>query len=54
MHQINYWYLKHCTNKKVSVEMHIYPKGGDGFVFKQPNWMRTLFEWMTVNKWIKN
>lgn len=47
-------YFEALRHKKVPVEMHIYPKGGHGFVFKQPNWMNPLFEWMTVNKWINN
>lgn len=47
-------YFEALRHKKVPVEMHIYPKGGHGFVFRQPNWMLPLFEWMTVNKWMKN
>lgn len=47
-------YFEALRHKKVPVEMHIYPKGGHGFVFKQPNWMQPLFEWMIANKWMKN
>lgn len=47
-------YFEALRHKKVPVEMHIYSKGGHGFVFKQPNWMQPLFEWMTANKWMKN
>lgn len=46
-------YFEVLRHKKVPVEMHIYPKGGHGFVFKQPNWMLPLFEWMIANKWMK-
>ena len=38
----------------VPAEMHIYPRGGHGFVF-QPQaegWMDSLFKWMKNSKWI--
>lgn len=40
---------------KVPAEMHLYPKGGHGFVLFQPaeEWMQPLFAWMRKNKWMK-
>lgn len=26
--------------------MHIYPKGGHGFIIKHPEWMNSLFKWI--------
>jgi len=37
---------------KVPVEMHIYPKGGHGFIFQHPGWMKPLLLWMKNNKWM--
>lgn len=41
-------------HRKVPSEMHLYPKGGHGFVLKlaTDEWMQPLFEWMKKNKWI--
>ncbi len=36
----------------VDAELHIYPTGGHGFIFKQKDWMNELFEWMQRSKWI--
>jgi len=38
------------------VEMHIYPKGGHGFVLRQKpeEWMVPLFSWMRNSKIILN
>jgi acetyl esterase/lipase len=47
-------YFEALRHKKVNVEMHIYPKGGHGFIFRQPGWMEPLFLWMKNNKWINN
>jgi dipeptidyl aminopeptidase/acylaminoacyl peptidase len=47
-------YFEALRHKKVNAEMHIYPKGGHGFIFRQPGWMETLFLWMKNNKWINN
>jgi acetyl esterase/lipase len=33
--------------------MHIYPKGGHGFIFRQPDWIEPLFLWMKKNNWTK-
>lgn len=38
----------------VAAEMHIYPKGGHGFIFRQKGWMIPLFEWMENSKWISS
>jgi acetyl esterase/lipase len=47
-------YFEALRHKKVNTEMHIYPKGGHGFIFRQPGWMDPLFLWMKNNKWINN
>jgi acetyl esterase/lipase len=46
-------YFEALRHKKVPVEMHIYPKGGHGFIFRQPDWIDPLFAWMKGNKWIQ-
>jgi acetyl esterase/lipase len=45
-------YFEKLRHHKVDVEMHIYPKGGHGFIFRQKGWMDPLLQWMKVNKWI--
>ena len=45
-------FFEQLRHHKVPVEMHIYPKGGHGFIFHQPVWMEPLFLWMKNNKWI--
>jgi acetyl esterase/lipase len=47
-------YFEKLRRQKVPVEMHIYPKGDHGFIFRHPGWMEPLFAWMKVNNWIKN
>ena len=47
-------YFEKLRHHKVSVEMHIYPKGGHGFIFGQKGWMEPLIQWMKNNKWINN
>ena len=32
--------------------MHIYPKGGHGFIFRHSGWMDPLFDWMKGNNWM--
>lgn len=39
-------YFEMLRHHNVSVEMHIYPKGGHGFVFGRKGWMEPLFRWM--------
>ncbi len=41
-------YYESLRHHRVPAEMHIYPKGGHGFVFRMSDWMEPLF------KWIKN
>lgn len=45
-------YFESLRHHNVEVEMHIYPKGGHGFIFRQPDWIEPLFLWMKKNKWI--
>jgi len=42
------------VKNKVPAEMHLYPKGGHGFVLSLPTeeWMQPLFLWMRKNGWI--
>lgn len=42
-------YFEKLRKNKVEVEMHIYPKGDHGFIFKHPGWMEPLFEWCKRN-----
>ena len=44
-------YYNALRQKKVPVEMHIYQKGGHGFIFRQPDWMDPLFLWLKKNGW---
>jgi acetyl esterase/lipase len=43
-------YFEQLRKNKVEVEMHIYPKGDHGFIFRQKGWMNPLFDWMERNK----
>ncbi|MDC6403795.1 MULTISPECIES: alpha/beta hydrolase [Maribacter] len=43
-------YFEQLRHKKVNVEMHIYPKGGHGFIFKHSSWITPLFDWMKRNQ----
>jgi acetyl esterase/lipase len=45
-------FFETLRHHKVPVEMHIYPKGGHGFIFRHPGWMEPLLLWMKANKWI--
>jgi acetyl esterase/lipase len=47
-------YFEKLRHLKVDAEMHIYPKGGHGFIFRQKGWMEPLLLWMKNNKWINN
>lgn len=46
-------YFEKLRHLNVPVEMHIYPKGDHGFIFRQPSWIDPLFDWMKRNNWIK-
>jgi acetyl esterase/lipase len=39
-------YFEKLRHNNVPVEMHIYPKGGHGFIFKHEGWMDPLFKWL--------
>jgi acetyl esterase/lipase len=45
-------YFEMLRHNKVDVEMHIYPKGGHGFIFRQKGWMEPLIVWMKNSKLI--
>ncbi|GAB3745860.1 alpha/beta hydrolase [Spirosoma pomorum] len=46
-------YFEKLRHQKIPVEMHIYPKGDHGFIFRQPGWTDPLFDWMKRNNLIK-
>ncbi|WP_288424988.1 alpha/beta hydrolase [uncultured Spirosoma sp.] len=46
-------YFEALRHQKIPVEMHIYPKGDHGFIFRQPSWIDPLFDWMKRNNWIR-
>ncbi len=43
-------YFENLRKNKVEVEMHIFPKGDHGFIFRHKGWMNPLFDWMERNK----
>ncbi len=43
-------YFEKLRKNKVEVEMHVFPKGDHGFIFRHPGWMNPLFNWMERNK----
>lgn len=47
-------YYESLQHHNVSAELHLYPKGGHGFVLSQPTseWMAPIFKWMTNAEWI--
>lgn len=46
-------YFEQLRHHNVPVELHIYQKGGHGFIFRQPDWMDLLLLWMKKNKWLQ-
>lgn len=46
------FYFEQLRKHKVPVEMHIYPKGGHGFIFGRKGWMEPLLQWMKNSKLI--
>jgi acetyl esterase/lipase len=46
-------YFEKLRHNKVDVEMHIYPKGDHGFIFKHVGWMDPLINWLERNSWLK-
>lgn len=39
-------YFENLRKNKVEVEMHIFPKGDHGFIFRHKGWTDPLFDWM--------
>lgn len=39
-------YFQQLRKNGVPVEMHIYPKGGHGFIFRHEGWMQPLLKWL--------
>jgi acetyl esterase/lipase len=46
-------YFEKLRQNNISVEMHIYPKGGHGFIFRHEGWMEPLFKWLKDSSYIK-
>lgn len=42
-------YFETLRKNKVEVEMHIFPKGDHGFIFRHKGWTDPLFDWMKRN-----
>ncbi|HMP29326.1 MAG TPA: alpha/beta hydrolase [Saprospiraceae bacterium] len=42
-------YFESLRKNNVEVEMHIYPKGDHGFIFRHKGWMDPLFDWLNRN-----
>jgi acetyl esterase/lipase len=49
-------FYEKLRHHNVPAELHLYPKGGHGFVLSQKteDWMMPLFKWMKNSKWIAN
>lgn len=45
-------YYQALRHNNVDVEMHLYSKGGHGFIFREKSWTEPLFHWMRKNKLI--
>lgn len=45
-------YYEALRHHNVDVEMHIYSKGGHGFIFREKGWIEPLFQWLRKNKLI--
>jgi acetyl esterase/lipase len=46
-------YYEALRHHHVDVEMHLYAKGGHGFIFWEKSWTEPLFHWMRKNKLMK-
>ncbi len=46
-------YYEALQENGIPVEMHLYQKGGHGFIFRQKDWVDPLFLWLKNNNWIK-
>lgn len=47
-------YFEQLRKNKVPVEMHIYPKGGHGFIFRHQGWTDPLLKWMVASGYMIN
>lgn len=49
-------FYESLRHHKVPAEMHLYPKGGHGFVLQQKpeDWLAPIFKWIKNAKWINN
>ena len=47
------FYFEKLRKSKVPVEMHIYPKGGHGFIFGMPDWKEPFLKWLKSSGVIK-
>lgn len=45
-------YYEALRHHNVDVEMHLYSKGGHGFIFREKSWTEPLLHWMRKNKLI--
>ena len=45
-------FYEKLRQQKVPAELHLFAKGGHGFIFGMPDWSVPLFDWMKRNKWI--
>ncbi len=47
-------FYQELIRNKVPAEMHLYPKGGHGFVLSMPTdeWMQPVFKWMTKSNFV--
>ena len=46
-------YFQSLRHHNVDAEMHVYPKGGHGFIFKHQGWINPLIAWLKSNNFIK-
>lgn len=47
------FYYEALRHHNVDVEMHLYSKGGHGFIFREKSWTEPLFHWMRKNGLMK-
>ncbi|GAA5030989.1 hypothetical protein GCM10011506_21700 [Marivirga lumbricoides] len=46
-------YFQSLRLNNVDVEMHIYPRGGHGFIFQRKGWINPLLDWLKMNSYMK-
>lgn len=44
-------YFQALRKNKVSAALHLYPKGGHGFIFRNANWTDPLLTWLYKTSW---